>query len=300
VSDRHVSALAYIGIGAKDLDEWQSFATDVLGMQVSRRPDADGVETLFLRMDERNHRIAIRPGDDELTYVGWEVDSSEELDALMRDLDAAGVPYKEDAELAVARGVHRLIRCQDPAGFELELCTGVATTGDRFVSPTSARFVTKDPQGGGLGLGHIVLVCPNSDEVISFYVDALKFAISDYIKIPGYSFTLTFTHVNPRHHSLAFGPAPEGAKPYLDHFMVEVDDVDTVGSALDVVHERGMSLTASLGRHTNDKMLSFYVKSPSGIGVEYGTSGALIDDDTWTVTTWDAAASWGHSRDGDH
>jgi len=300
VSDRHVSALAYIGIGAKNLDEWESFATDVLGMQASRRSDADGVDTVFLRMDERDHRIAIRSGDGELNYAGWEVDSPQELDALLRDLDAAGVSYKEDSELAVSRGVHRLVRCQDPAGFELELCTGVTTTADRFVSPTSARFVTTDSKGRNLGLGHIVLVCPNGDEVISFYVDVLKFAVSDYIKIPGYPFTLTFTHVNPRHHSLAFGPGPEGAKPYIDHFMLEVDDVDTVGSALDVVRERGMSLTASLGRHTNDKMLSFYVKSPSGIGVEYGTGGALIDDDTWTVTTWDAAALWGHSRDGDH
>ncbi|MEU9890943.1 VOC family protein [Sphaerisporangium sp. NPDC051011] len=296
MSDRHISALAYIGIGATSLDDWQSFATDVLGMQVSRRPDADGIETLFLRMDDRAHRIAIRPGEDELTYAGWEVDSSEELDELLRDLDAAGVPYKEDPDLAAARGVHRLVRCQDPAGFQLEFCTGVTTTRDRFVSPTNARFVTSDPRGRSLGLGHIVLVCPNGDDLISFYIDVLKFAISDYIKLAEYGLTLTFTHVNPRHHSLAFGPAPEGAKPYLDHFMVEVDDIDTVGRALDVVREREMSLTASLGRHTNDKMVSFYVKSPSGIGVEYGTSGVLIDDDTWTVTSWDAAETWGHDR----
>src|SRR4051794_26857940 len=158
-------------------------------MQVTRRPDADGIETLFLRMDDRSHRIAIRPGEDELSYAGWEVDSPEALEALLGDLDAGGVPYKEDPDLATARGVHRLFRCQDPAGFELELCLGVTTTSERFVSPTSARFVTTAPDGRGLGLGHIVLVCPNGDEEISFYPDVLKFAISDYIKLPGYPFT---------------------------------------------------------------------------------------------------------------
>ncbi|MFE2336633.1 VOC family protein [Streptomyces coelicoflavus] len=47
-------------------------------------------------------------------------------------------------------------------------------------------------------------------------------------------------------------------------------------------------------------MLSFYMKSPSGIGVEYGTEGKLIDDDTWTVTNWNAAAFWGHDRSHTH
>ncbi|WGY00406.1 VOC family protein [Nocardioides sp. QY071] len=293
-----VSALAYIGIGATDLDAWESFATDVLGMQVTRAEDPAGVETLFLRMDDRTHRIAVRAGDDTLSYIGWEVARPEDLDTVVIALTAAGVAVKEDSALAELRGVERLVRFQDPAGFELELCAGVRTTAARFVSPTDARFVTVDPQGRDLGLGHIVLVAPGDAGMVEFYTDVLGFAISDYIRFPG--ILLTFTHVNPRHHSLAFGPGPDGVKPYLDHVMVEVDDVDTVGRALDVVRDRGMSLTATLGRHTNDRMLSFYVTSPSGIGVEYGTSGALIDDETWTVTTWDAAQTWGHDRNHAH
>lgn len=290
----HISALAYIGIGARNLDDWESFAGDVLGAQVTRAADFEGVDTLFLRIDDRHHRIAIRPGDDSLTYVGWEVASPQGLEALLTDLDADGVAYKEDPDLAAARGVHRLVRCQDPSGFELEFCLGATVTKDKFLSPTNVTFVTQDPRGRDLGLGHIVLVCPEAEATMRFYLGTLKFAISDYIKFPG--IVLTFAHVNPRHHSLAFGPAPEGAKPYLDHFMLEVDDIDSVGRALDVVHERGISLTATLGRHTNDQMLSFYMKSPSGIGVEYGTDGVLIDDDVWTVTSWDAAQTWGHDR----
>ncbi|WP_236794736.1 VOC family protein [Amycolatopsis sp. GM8] len=294
----YIRALGYIGIGAKDLDAWQEFATRILGLQVTRVRDAENADTLFLRMDSRHHRIAVRAGDDELSYVGWEVASEADLDQQARDLEAAGVAVKEDPQLAELRGVNRLIRAQDPAGFQLELFYGAAVVSTAFVSPTGVRFVTKDPKGNDLGLGHIVLVAPNADEMIDFYLRVLGFKVSDYITFK--PLVLTFAHVNPRHHSLAFAPAPEGRKPFIDHFMLEVDTLDGVGRALDQVRTREISVTASLGRHTNDEMVSFYMKSPSGIGVEYGTSGKLIDDETWAVTNWDAAQFWGHDRDHTH
>ena len=39
----------------------------------------------------------------------------------------------------------------------------------------------------------------------------------------------------------------------------------------------------TLGRHTNDLMTSFYVRTPSGFEIEYGTGGLVVDDDTWQV-----------------
>ncbi|WP_290051925.1 VOC family protein [Amycolatopsis solani] len=294
----YVSALGYIGVGARDLDAWQEFATEILGLHVTRAEDAENVDTLFLRMDARHHRIAVRAGEDELSYAGWEVADEADFEAQVRALESAGVAVKENPGLAEVRGVRRLVQFEDPAGFRLELFFGAATVADPFVSPTGVRFVTQDPHGRDLGLGHIVLAAPDTDKMIDFYLNTLGFKVSDFITFK--PLVLTFTHVNPRHHSLAFGPAPEGTKPFMDHFMLEVDDIDGVGRALDRVLAREISLTASLGRHTNDGMLSFYMKSPSGIGVEYGTDGKLIDDDVWTITNWDAAQFWGHDRGHTH
>lgn len=296
----YIKALGYIGIGATDLDAWGEFASDVLGLQVTRGRDDQDVETLFLRMDERHHRIAVRAGDDELTYVGWEVPNELDFDAQVADLERQGVAVKEDAGLASLRGVQRLARFADPAGFQLELFFGAAVVASPFVSPTGVRFVTTDPAGNDLGVGHVVLQAPNTDEMIDFYLNVLGFKVSDYIVMKQYGISLTFTHVNPRHHSLAFGPAEPGSKPVLNHLMLEIDTLDGVGRALDRVREKKISLTAALGRHTNDGMLSFYMESPSGIGVEYGTEGKLIDDETWTVTAWDAAQLWGHDRSHTH
>ena len=50
----------------------------------------------------------------------------------------------------------------------------------------------------------------------------------------------------------------------------------------------------SLGRHTNDMMTSFYVRTPSGFEIEYGTGGLLVDEENWKVETYDATSFWGH------
>ena len=53
-----VSQLGYLGIGVSNMDAWEAYATEVLGMEVSGRAD-DG--TLYLRMDENHHRLALCP-----------------------------------------------------------------------------------------------------------------------------------------------------------------------------------------------------------------------------------------------
>jgi 3,4-dihydroxy-9,10-secoandrosta-1,3,5(10)-triene-9,17-dione 4,5-dioxygenase len=82
----------------------------------------------------------------------------------------------------------------------------------------------------------------------------------------------------------------------INHFMVEVADLDMVGRALDVAASQGEGLSLTLGKHTNDHMLSFYVKSPSGFMVEYGTAGRLIDEATWITAYYDSASYWGHKN----
>jgi 3,4-dihydroxy-9,10-secoandrosta-1,3,5(10)-triene-9,17-dione 4,5-dioxygenase len=293
----HISALGYIGIGVRDLAAWRAYATRVLGAQVVDGTGPGG-EVMYLRIDDRQYRIIVAPGDDQLRFVGWEVAGPGQFDALLGDLDAAGVAWKEDPGLAAQRGVTRLVTCSDPAGRVLEFYRGGRVVQETFVSPAGARFVTRDRHGKDLGFGHIVLTFPDLDEALEFYLGTLKFKLSDTLAMymrPGV--TATFAHVNARHHSLALLPARPGEAPSLNHFMFEVEDIDMVGRALDRVREHGITTTASLGRHINDLMLSFYMRSPSGFGVEYGCQGRLIDDEAWTTVNYTVAHLWGHQRD---
>src|SRR5699024_5308720 len=88
---------------------------------------------------------------------------------------------------------------------------------------------------------------------------------------------LRFLGCNPRHHSLAFTPFPNPTG--IIHLMVEVGSADDVGLALDRALRRKVKMSASLGRHVNDKMLSFYMKTPGGFDCEYGCEGRRVPAD---------------------
>jgi 3,4-dihydroxy-9,10-secoandrosta-1,3,5(10)-triene-9,17-dione 4,5-dioxygenase len=277
-----VSNLAYIGVLGEDLAEWKAFASDVFGMQVS---EDSTDEVLHLRLDERARRISVAVGKPGIDYLGFEVATRADLDELAARLAAAGFPAKDDPDLAKVRRVRRLVRTEDPTGNPVELVVGPLTATSVFASPRGVRFKT-----GEQGLGHVFLGVNDEEESWHFYVDLLGFRLSDTI-----DFQIaegTFLHCNSRHHTVAYAKFP--GPPGLGHFMVEVDTLDAVGRAYDVVHDRDIPVVMTLGMHTNDLMVSFYVATPSGFHLEYGTNGRSIDDDVWTVGHYDSADFWGH------
>nr|ART38240.1 F328 [uncultured bacterium] len=143
------------------------------------------------------------------------------------------------------------------------------------------------------GLGHLVVSAPDSAATAAFYQDLLGFRLSDRIvcEFYGYPVDITFLHTNPRHHSLAFGgPQPKR----LHHFLLEVKSLDDVGAALDRAVAAGVRIAQMLGRHPNDRMVSFYAFTPSGFQFEYGWGGRMVDDATWQPTVHDRISEWGH------
>ncbi|MEV0029582.1 VOC family protein [Nocardia sp. NPDC050793] len=285
-----VVGLGYVGLNATDLDAWRTYGTEILGLQDVSVVEEAGEETVLLRADERGWRFAIHRGESGgAAYVGWEVADRRALDALEARLAAAGIVVEEDDSCAAARRVEGLLRCTDPDGHRLEFFYGARVPKHPFLSPRGVRFVT-----GDLGLGHVFFFVTDLAAAKRFYIDVLGFRLSDTIEFHGRK--VHFLHVNPRHHSLAF-VENEKLAPALGHFMLEVHDIDDVGRALDEVHARDVTLTETLGRHTNDLAISFFMKNPSGSEVEYGYDGRLVDDATWRVSNYDATSLWGHHRD---
>jgi extradiol dioxygenase len=143
---------------------------------------------------------------------------------------------------------------------------------------------------GAGGMGHVVLIVPDLDAATRLFQDVLGFRHSDDIEA---GLRIRFFHCNPRHHTVAVSAAPGMAG--VHHLMPEVADVDDVGRAYDIVQDRGLPLAMTLGRHTNDGMTSFYVRTPSGFEVEYGAGGRLLDTSApWTPGRFEATSHWGH------
>jgi 2,3-dihydroxybiphenyl 1,2-dioxygenase len=288
-----IIACGYVGVTAPDLGAWRTFATEGLGLQLSSGRAANGgsgEDALLLRMDERAWRIAVLPGAGGLAFSGWEVRDAPALERLAERLAKLGADARADDALAAQRGVEALLHCTDPAGNKIEFFYGAKIDSSAFVSPTGARFVTSAGSPGDMGFGHVVLSYADIGPVPEFFFGGLGFTMSDTITLGGDPWY--FAHVNPRHHSLAFGPGPGPSA--LEHIMVEVTDLDVVGRAFDYFTDSSFALSTTIGKHTNDLMVSFYVKTPSGFEVEYGCGGRLIDDATWTTARYDSASLWGH------
>jgi 3,4-dihydroxy-9,10-secoandrosta-1,3,5(10)-triene-9,17-dione 4,5-dioxygenase len=293
-------SLGYLRIESADVAAWREFGVRVLGMVEGRGPDPDA---LYLRMDEFPARLVIVPGEtDRLLVSGWEAASKDMLDGVAAALNDADVAVKTGTEAECAdRRVAELLRFDDPAGNALEVFCGAALEHRPAVSPYGNRFVTGDQ-----GLGHVVLPVTEEKPALLFYTRVLGFRLRDSIRLPpellgrppGPPLWMRFLGSNPRHHSLALAPFP--AASGIVHLMVEVAALDDVGRAMDRCVRRGATVSGSLGRHANDLMVSFYVRTPGGFDIEYGTGGRRVDDATWVTRETTAISLWGHTFAGPH
>jgi len=292
-----IRSLGYLRIESADVAAWREFGVRILGMVEGRGPSAGA---LYLRMDDFPARLMIVPGArDRLLATGWEVADTAALAAVRLTLADAGVAVKAGtAEEAAERRVGELLRFDDPAGNPVEVFCAAALEHRPAVSPYGNKFVT-----GDMGMGHVVLpVAGVGDAALAFYTGVLGFRLRDSMRMPAEFLGgkpgdppawFRFLGCCPRHHSLALAPMP--AEAGIVHLMIETAALDDVGRALDRCARRGAPVSASLGRHANDLMVSFYVRTPGGFDIEYGTEGRTVDDATWVSRESTAVSLWGHS-----
>lgn len=283
-----VSGLGYVAFNVRDIDAWVDIATHVFGMEV--KPRGNGIHDL--RVDDLHHRITLYPADtDGVAAVGWEAGSVEDLDALVAQVRARQIDVVEaDKALKDERKVRELYVFTDPnLNVRTELFYGPLSCNLAF---KPSRGISGYRTGPGLGLGHVVFHTGDLKGTVDFYMETLGFKISDYIAWDDKD--AVFLHCNPRHHTLAimntFGPVQPGD---FNHLMLEARSFDDVGYAYDIVRDRGVPLFMELGKHTNDHMQSFYIRTPSGFCIEYGYGGRLIGED-WEIRHYDQPMLYGH------
>ena len=297
-----LGGLGYVGIQAPDPVAWREFATGVCGLEPAlippgprhagmaiANPDAAGIAadgTAFLKMDRRQWRLAVHPGEPGLAYLGFEITTDAGFERAMTEIADRGVEIRRGTEAELeARSVGNLAVLSDPAGHRIELFTRPIV--DQPLSTSEAKFKTDE-----FGMGHVVVYVPEIEAALAFYRDVLDFDRTDYMNFGPNGMGIHFLRCTRRHHSIALlqvGP-PQG----LQHLMFEATSVDGVGLALDRAIAAGVPITSSLGRHRNDKTLSFYMQGPSGFDVEIGWDGILVDDDWVEHEFAGGGDDWGH------
>lgn len=280
-----ICALGYLGVRSDRLADWTDFGSKLLGMQLCDR----GGKALSFRMDDHKQRFVVsdEPGE-TLAFIGWEVEAAADLENYAARLENAGITVNWGSrDLADRRFVEKLVVCHDPDGNRIELFHNPMIATDPFVPgrPISGF------QTGPFGMGHAVLHVRDAEQLLPFYRDLLDFKVSDYSLTP---YPLYFFHINGRHHSFAMvGTGRAG----FHHFMVEFQNIDDVGQGYDLAQLEADRVAFTLGRHTNDYMLSYYANTPSGFFVESGWGGRVIDPETWQPHETTVGPSfWGHER----
>src|SRR5204862_5463933 len=92
-----IQGLGYVGVHAKVLEDWATFGSKFLGMQLVDKSRG----ALAFRMDDRKQRLVVaEDGGEDVAFFGWEVLDAATLDAFAARLEQAGV--------AVTRGTRAL------------------------------------------------------------------------------------------------------------------------------------------------------------------------------------------------
>jgi len=266
-----ITELGYVTIGVSDIAAWDDFARQILGVEVVRPEDSS---IRYLRMDYWHHRIKlVEDASDDVLVTGLRVAGVLEFRDMAKRLGDAGVAVRIGSQAeARARQVLEVMFLEDPNGYAIEIFHGPLV---QYNLP----FLPGRRMHGGFktvagGFGHMMQNRRASfDDIHAFYtLLGLRGGVEYIIPLPHLPepVELMFLHCNERQHTLAFGGQ---AEKRVNHIMFEVERIEDVGLAYDLVKQAGIPVIIEPGSHANDQMYSFYLKNPSGFMSEIGWGG---------------------------
>ena len=114
------AGLRHVALFARNLEATVRFYTDVMGMRIEWRPDADNYYLTNGNDNLALHRSTREPGEDQrLDHIGFIIDRVEDVDAWYAFLLA------EEVEIIDAPKTHRdgarSFYCKDPEGTSVQL-----------------------------------------------------------------------------------------------------------------------------------------------------------------------------------
>nr|WP_280490112.1 VOC family protein [Nocardia carnea] len=245
------------------------------------RVDGPDPDSLYFRIDHYPPRLVVTPAAEPACTIGFEVLDRRELDELVAAIGAEGIEVSAGSkDECKERRVRGFVRFADPAGNQVELFYGPVLDHVPVNTPLVSEFVT-----GNMGMGHVIVTAEDVEKTFDFYNRVLGF-IERNTAGPTY-----FMGCNPRHHTFGIAPKPGPGK--VVHLMVEAATLDDVGLALDRAYNMDLPMMHTLGKHTNDQMVSFYVYSPDNYAFEFGWDGLQVTEEVPTYEITEGAL-WGH------
>jgi catechol 2,3-dioxygenase-like lactoylglutathione lyase family enzyme len=259
-----------------------------------------------------NHPVtfATEDGGDQLTLVRapsrrlveatFAADDSNDIARITSDLTRLGVQVTTEPSqgrpatecFAVEKATGVLVRVAVRPRIRQEAAPAPVYNGPGRIQRVNTRAdgVTRAQRVRPRRLGHFVLGTTDFAITKSFFVDGLRFRVSDIIKDFG-----VFLRCSTDHHNLLVQKAPV---PFLHHTSWQVEDVDEIGrGAMDMLAADPSRHVWGLGRHYAGSNFFWYLKDPSGNFAEYHSDMDCIPEDAlWTPEILEGAKglfNWG-------
>lgn len=295
-----ISNLGYVVLEVSNLGNWEKFAVDIIGLQISEKSN----HTLSFRVDNYKARIFLQQGPaDDLFATGWEFKNESQLLAYVEELSTKNIYLNEaNEDLLKQRNVKKMFYFVDQSGIQQEFF--YAATRCLASNPFKSDLLLHGFKTGDLGLGHFVVADSMDGALTNFYQNQLGMKVTDYCYgdiAPNVNMEVTFFHTgSQRHHSVATSKLPFKVEKKMHHLMLEVNSMVDVGLTYDRCVAAGLTFEMNLGSHPNDQMFSFYVHTPSGFALEIGYGAITVDDKDWDVKSYNELSTWGHKRSPTH
>lgn len=284
--------VGYLVVESARLDDWRQFGEDALGMEVAQRDSA----LLALRMDHHQRRLIVQAGPSEdVLAIGWQLRDQAALDEACARLRQRGITVsRASSALAASRGVAAFSYCTGPKGLRIELFT-TALLNEAPPRMRTSAFVT-----GAAGMGHVAITSRRPEAMLAFWQEIFDARHSDDIEahISGLTLDIRFLRLNERHHSIAVactrGRRMDPIRTRIQHFNVQAATLEDLTAAYQRCRKLGYAIALGVGQHTNDKELSFYVRSPSGFEIEFGWNPIAVEEGGWQPSLHQGISIWGH------
>ena len=272
--------LAYVRVGAANLEESAQFATETIGLQEVRRE----IDRIYVRGDDRDHDICYVQGGVDKHVVAFEVADYKALESGIKELESAGVSVQRGSEEEkMDRRVLDFFRFSDPTGNNFEIVIRPQKSARRY-------FPTRD--AGINEFSHVGLKTTNAPRDESFWTTNFNIRPNDWIGDAG---LLSFDSV---HHRIALFPAD---KPGIQHINFQVDSIDDIMRSYYYLSEKQVHIVFGPGRHVTSGAMFLYYEGPDGMIYEFSHGVRIIDDPNYRPRQYpftpEAFCAWGAKPD---
>ena len=251
----HLHDIRYVRLGTDELDAATKYATHVLGLQVVRREGP----SIYFRSDGRDYTLVYYEGDPAQHVAGFEVTSTDHLDAAGAELETLKLPVRRGSKAECeSRYVEDFIAFRDPSGNAIELALRPMQSGWRY-------FPSRD--AGITGFSHIGLRTTDPVRDERFWTEACNARVSDRIG------PAPLLRIDEVHHKIALFPSDF---PGVQHINHQVQSIDDVMRSWYFLREQRVRIVFGPGRHPTSSAIFLYFEGPDGMVFEYSTGVRLI------------------------